>query len=76
MKNHDDHIATTVSMSYDGVVPPTEQPAQAGFRVLTIGHSNHSMEHFLELLRLHAVQVVADVRSSPYSCLLYTSRCV
>ena len=36
-------------------------------RVLTIGHSNHSMEHFLELLRRHAVQVVADVRSSPYS---------
>ncbi len=25
------------------------------------------MERFLELLRLHAVQVVADVRSSPYS---------
>jgi uncharacterized protein (DUF488 family) len=36
-------------------------------RVLTIGHSNHSMEHFLDLLRRHAVQVVADVRSSPYS---------
>jgi uncharacterized protein (DUF488 family) len=36
-------------------------------RLLTIGHSNHSMERFLELLRLHAVQVVADVRSSPYS---------
>jgi len=25
------------------------------------------VEHFLELLRLHAVEVVADVRSSPYS---------
>jgi uncharacterized protein (DUF488 family) len=35
--------------------------------VLTIGHSNHSLEHFLGLLRLHAVQVVADVRSHPYS---------
>jgi len=39
----------------------------AGLNVLTIGHSNHAIEHFLELLRLHSVQVVADVRSSPYS---------
>jgi uncharacterized protein (DUF488 family) len=36
-------------------------------RLFTIGHSNHSMEKFLELLTLHSVQVVADVRSSPYS---------
>jgi uncharacterized protein (DUF488 family) len=35
--------------------------------VLTIGHSNHAMEHFLDLLRRHSVQVVADVRSHPYS---------
>jgi uncharacterized protein (DUF488 family) len=54
-------------MSYHEVVPPTERQAQGGLRLLTIGHSNHSMEHLLELLRLHSVQVVADVRSSPYS---------
>ena len=35
--------------------------------VLTIGHSNHSLEAFLELLRTHAIDEVADVRSSPYS---------
>jgi len=35
--------------------------------VLTIGHSNHSIEHFFDLLKLHSVQVIADVRSSPYS---------
>jgi len=58
---------TRTQMSYHEVVPPTAQQAQDCPRVLTIGHSNHSMEHFLELLRLHAVQVVADVRSSPYS---------
>jgi uncharacterized protein (DUF488 family) len=40
---------------------------QASLRVLTIGHSNHSIERFLELLALYSVQVVADVRSSPYS---------
>jgi uncharacterized protein (DUF488 family) len=35
--------------------------------ILTIGHSNHSIERFLSLLKCHAVQVVADVRSHPYS---------
>ena len=35
--------------------------------VLTIGHSNHSLEAFLELLRTHGIDEVADVRSSPYS---------
>jgi uncharacterized protein (DUF488 family) len=35
--------------------------------ILTIGHSNHSLEKLVELLRLHAVTAVADVRSSPYS---------
>ncbi len=35
--------------------------------VLTIGHSNHSLEVFLELLTRHHVTVVADVRSAPYS---------
>ena len=35
--------------------------------VLTIGHSKHSEEAFLALLRRHAVTVLADVRSVPYS---------
>ncbi len=35
--------------------------------VLTIGHSTHSAEAFLGLLRLHGVDAVADVRSSPFS---------
>ena len=35
--------------------------------VLTIGHSRHSQEAFLALLRRHAVTVLADVRSVPYS---------
>ena len=35
--------------------------------VLTIGHSKHSQEAFLALLRRHAVTVLADVRSTPYS---------
>ncbi len=35
--------------------------------VLTIGHSNHSIERFVELLRQHNVTAVADVRSAPFS---------
>jgi uncharacterized protein (DUF488 family) len=34
---------------------------------LTIGHSTHSIDRFIELLRLHHVTAVADVRSAPYS---------
>lgn len=36
-------------------------------RVYTVGHSNHSLETFLSLLRRHQVTAVADVRSRPQS---------
>ena len=32
----------------------------------TVGHSNHSLEAFLDLLERHGIEVVVDVRSSPY----------
>lgn len=35
--------------------------------VFTIGHSTHSAEVFLALLRQHGIEAVADVRSSPFS---------
>jgi uncharacterized protein (DUF488 family) len=35
--------------------------------IWTIGHSNHTLDHFLDLLRTHAIDVVADVRSTPFS---------
>lgn len=35
--------------------------------IYSIGHSNHSLEVFLGLLRRHAIGAVADVRSQPYS---------
>ena len=47
--------------------PQMENNAAAAPRVHTIGHSNHTVEHFLNLLRTHAVQVVVDTRSQPYS---------
>ncbi len=36
-------------------------------RVFTVGHSNHDEQAFLNLLRQHEIDVVADVRSQPYS---------
>lgn len=35
--------------------------------VLTIGHSNHSLDRFLGLLRQHDVEVLVDARSQPAS---------
>ena len=35
--------------------------------LFTIGHSNHSLNHFLELLLAYQVSAIVDVRSSPYS---------
>lgn len=33
----------------------------------TVGHSNHSVTHFVGLLRRCGIEVVADVRSQPYA---------
>jgi uncharacterized protein (DUF488 family) len=33
----------------------------------TLGHSNHPIEKWLDLLRQHDIQVVVDTRSSPFS---------
>lgn len=35
--------------------------------VFTIGHSTHSLDQFTSLLSLHAITVLCDVRSTPYS---------
>ena len=35
--------------------------------ILTVGHSNHTREFFLDLLIRHHVTALADVRSAPYS---------
>ncbi len=41
------------------------EPGKGG--VFTIGHSNHTLDAFLELLRRYGIQVLVDVRSQPYS---------
>lgn len=36
-------------------------------RIATVGHSTHTVDHFLRLLRENGMTAIADVRSSPYS---------
>jgi len=35
--------------------------------LFTIGHSSHTFEDFLQLLKMNDINAIADVRSSPYS---------
>ncbi len=35
--------------------------------IWTVGHSNHPLDQFLDLLGRHEIAVLVDVRSSPYS---------
>jgi uncharacterized protein (DUF488 family) len=35
--------------------------------IRTIGHSNHASDDFVALLRQHGIELLVDVRSSPYS---------
>jgi uncharacterized protein (DUF488 family) len=44
-----------------------EDAAQLGARLVSVGHSLHSIEKFVDLLRKEGVTAVADVRTSPYS---------
>lgn len=44
-----------------------QKAAEAGSTVWTIGHSNHPLQRFLDLLAQHRITLLADVRSSPYS---------
>jgi uncharacterized protein (DUF488 family) len=39
----------------------------SGSRIFTIGHSNHDPDHFYELLSLHGIEVLVDIRSWPHS---------
>ncbi len=39
----------------------------AGAAIYTIGHSNQTLDALIDLLRRHAIEVVVDVRSQPYS---------
>lgn len=44
-----------------------ERRSKTDARLYSIGHSNHALERFLELLRQHRIEVLVDARSHPYS---------
>lgn len=46
---------------------PANQGVTLRIAVYTVGHSNHEPHVFLGLLRQHGIELLADVRSSPYS---------
>jgi uncharacterized protein (DUF488 family) len=46
---------------------PLEINLPCFFMLFTIGHSNHSLDYFIELLHSYDITAVADVRSAPYS---------
>src|ERR1700722_4956121 len=45
----------------------TLKPMRSSPVIWTIGHSNHTLEHFAKLLQAEGIEVVVDVRSYPYS---------
>ncbi len=45
----------------------TEESAIGRVQICSIGHSDHTIEAFLDLLRRQRITVVVDVRSQPYS---------
>lgn len=42
-------------------------PGTDGIRIHTLGHSRHSIERFVELVRAHGVALIVDVRGQPFS---------
>lgn len=44
-----------------------ERDGDAGLAIFTVGHSNHGQDDFVALLRRHAIGLVVDVRSAPFS---------
>lgn len=49
------------------LIKEIETDTQSKKVIYTIGHSNHSIEQFISLLKQHGITAVADVRSVPYS---------
>ncbi len=52
-----------VAMDQHSAHPEVDEP----IIVYTVGHSNHSLERFLDLLMAHGIAALADVRTAPFS---------
>ncbi len=56
-----------MDMPTSSSLPSSNLDCRRPLRLFTLGHSNHSPETFLALLRKHGVDEIVDVRSSPTS---------
>jgi uncharacterized protein (DUF488 family) len=45
----------------------TKNRTKEELSIFTIGHSNHELENLLDLLKSNKIEVLVDIRSSPYS---------
>lgn len=61
-----DHPSLVVEPSFGKLCSQGRRDAMTD-AAFTIGHSNHTIERFVELLKLHGMSRVVDVRSAPYS---------
>lgn len=52
---------------YDGGMDVDDHARSLGGPVFSVGHSNHTLDHLLSLLKEHEIEVLIDVRSAPYS---------
>jgi uncharacterized protein (DUF488 family) len=44
-----------------------EKEKETRLTCFTIGHSNYSLDHFVQLLRTFEITCLIDIRSAPYS---------
>jgi len=44
-----------------------DKDLQRRLTIFTVGHSNHSLEMFIDLLKCHRIDVLVDIRSKPFS---------
>jgi len=54
-------------MSMSASINDTAAPRDAETRIMSIGHSNHTLDVFIALLTQHRVGVLVDVRSRPHA---------
>ena len=57
------------SASTNAVQPAAQSVSQPAAQptLFTIGHSNHTLDKFIGLLKQHNITAIADVRSIPFS---------
>lgn len=55
------------AMSQTAIIEEPEVEGKSESEILTVGHSTLPYESFRDILREHAVEAIADVRSVPYS---------